>query len=82
MPPTPQPAPRIFSTAALDASIARQRTALPPTKTVRVAASATDQGARLEAIVRVSPHTFVGGYAEKLWGGPGFTYGAQAVWVR
>lgn len=83
MPPSTAPVYRpVFSSSALDAAIARQRAALPPGKKLRTAVSVTNDGLRADALYALQPQTYVGGYAERLWGHPGWTWGVQGVLVR
>ena len=80
--PSPPVVRQPFSTVALDAAIARDRAALPQGAKLRATGSVTTEGARVSILRQWGQHTYVGGYAERQWGGGNWVAGAQAVFVR
>lgn len=73
---------RPMTTAALDAILAQERAALAPGKTLRITGSVTSEGARATLLRRWGPYTYLGGYAERQWGGRGWSAGVQGVYTR
>ena len=72
------PAYQPFSTTMLDAAVTRATSAIPAGKTGQIAASVTtDGGARIEGAARWKSITG-GGWAERQWGGRGWSAGAKA----